>query len=314
MSSSMDTIRSSFNNRSRTSLAISQNSLSHSRKIRPSTQIYPHSIFEPLLVAAKPLHPLLLTGNNRSLKTKTKQIKPPSSAPPRVRFPYSSSSFAETRAQLTLSDLSNHVDTSISLTPSPQLQYVKEDEEEEILTKTSNLSISDYQKPLANISLKSTIKLKSQMPRCRSANDAFLLNKTYPRFILITDEEHRVESWYHQYPFILSDDLIQSFQSKPAKSTVLAYFIDDHQQLYNSNLINKTYLQGKPFHINDDWKKYDLIFISNNIYQQIMIYLQTIIKLSGKSIHIYQINHNEDLKSQVKYISRQLYQQMLSHV
>jgi len=301
----MDTLRS-FNNRSRTSLTASQNSLSRSRITRPSTKIYPRSILEPLIVAAKPIHTIVITGNNHSLKPK---MNPPKSAPPRVRSPHSSY-FSEKRVQLSISDLSNNDDPPISLTPSPNLDYVQEEEEGEEEVKTK------IKIPL-NISIKSTIKLKSQVPRCRSANDAkhsFLLNKTYPRFILITDQEHRIESWYHQYPFIVSDDLIQSFQSKSNKSTVEAYFIDDHQQKLNTNLIKKSYLQGKTFHINNDWKKYDLIFISNNIYEKIIINLQTIIKLSGKLIHIYQINHNEDLKTQVKCICKQLYQQISSHI
>jgi hypothetical protein len=316
LSSSMDTIRS-FNTRSRTSLTTSQNSLSRSRIIRPPTEIYPRPIFEPLIVGAKPIHPLLFTGNTHSSKTKIKQSKtPPSSASFDGRFPYSSS-LTEKCVQSSISDLSMNNNPSISSILSPHLQDVKEEEEEEkITTKKPHLIISNCSRPSSSLSLKSTIKLKSEIPRCRSANDVkhlFSLNKSYPRFILITDEEHRIESWYHQYPFIVSDDLLQTFQSKPNKSTVSAYFIDDHQQPSHSNLIMKSYLQGKSFHINNDWKKYDLIFISNNIYQQIIIYLQTIIKLSGKLIHIYQINHNEDLKTQVRYICKQLYQQILSH-
>jgi hypothetical protein len=301
----MDTLRSS-NNRSRTSLTPSQNSASRSRITRPSTETFFRPIFEPLIVAPKPLHPLLLTGNNHPSKIKSKPKKPPPSAPPRVRFPHLSA--FEKRTQSTLSDLSTIDDIPVSLTPSPNLKILNEEEEE---MKTPDLSVSDNRRSSSNLSLKSTIKLKGQMPRSRSAND--ILNKSYPRFILITDQEHRIESWYHQYPFIVSDDLLQSFQAKTNKSTVSAYFIDNHPQTSYSNLTKKTFLQGKPFHVNNDWKKYDLIFISNNIYQQIIIYLQTIIKLSGKLIHVYQINHNEDLKTQVKYISKLLNQQILSH-
>ena len=310
MSSSIDTIRSPYI-RSRTSVTASQNSVARPRTARRPTETYPRSGFEPLIVAAKPIHPLLLTGNNRSLKNKSRQIKPPSSAPPRIHFPHSS----DRRSQITLSDLSNDDDDDlpISFTPSPNLQNVKEDEE----NTNDDEILSIDQKPVSNISLKSTIKLKGQVPRCRSANDnkqSYLVNRTYPRFILITDQEHRIESWYHQYPFIVSDDLIQAFQSKPTKSTVSAYFIDDQQQSTNFNLNKKTYLQGKSFHINNDWKKYDLIFISKNIYQQIIIHLQPIIKLSGKLIHIYQLNHDEDLKTQVRYTWKQLNQQALSNI
>ena len=312
MSSSMHTIRSS-NTRSRTSFATSRNSVSRPQTTQPSTKIYPRPVFEPLIVAAKPLHPLLLTGNNHSSKIKSRQIKPPASAPPRVRIPHLFSP-TDKRIQLTLSDLSYHEDPPISSTPSSQLQNLDEEIEEEATRKTPRIMISEDQRASSNLSLKSTIKLKTQLPRCRSANDAkhsLALNKTYPRYILITDEEHRIESWYHQYPFIVSDELLQSFQIKPNKSTVSAYFIDDHQQ---TNLINKSHLQGKPFHINNDWKKYDLIFISKPIYQDIIVYLQTIIKLTGKLIHIYQINHQEDLKTQVRYFTRQFYQQISSHV
>lgn len=174
---------------------------------------------------------------------------------------------------------------------------------------------------LSNISVKSKIKLKPQVPRCRSAMEPKslnLLNKDYPRFILITDEEHRIESWYHKYPFIISDDLLQSLQSKQNKATVSAYFTDDNEYFLDSHITTKTYLQSKLFHIDSDWKKYDIIFISNNIYQQIIIYLQTIINLiiksSGKVIHIYQINHREDLKKQIRYIVTQLKQRIFSHV
>jgi hypothetical protein len=279
----MDTIRS------RTSLTASRNSFSRSQLTRQLTETYPRTLFEPLMVAAKPLHPLLLTGNNQKTKIKSKSLS-------HVRSPHSASR-DEKRVRLNLSDLSNNDDLRRSLTPSPKQQ-------EEESTKLPNLIHSDEQKP----SLKSTIKLKSSVPRCRSANDA---KHSYPRFILITDQEHRIESWYHQYPFIVSDELIQSFQTKSNQSIVSAYFIDDHHQQQQTT---KTHLLGKPFHINNDWKKYDLIFISNNIYHDIIIYLKTIIKLSGKLIHIYQINHNEDLKTQVKFISKQLNQQSSSHV
>ena len=296
LSTSMDTLRS-FNIRSRTSLTTSRNSFSRPQLPRQSTETYVRPTFEPLLVASKPLHPLLLTGNTHSTK-----IKPRPQSRTRL-------SREEKRVLCTSSNLSNNEDIPISFTPSPTLQDTKEDQPEPI--KLPQITFpSDQPRP----SIKSAIKLKSSVPRCRSANDAkqnLPFNKNYPRFILITDQEHRIESWYHQYPFIVSDELIQTFQTKPNKTTVSAYFIDEHQPQPQPT---KTHLQGKPFHINNDWKKYDLIFISNNIYHDIIIYLQTIIKLSGKLIHIYQINHNEDLKTQVRFISKQLNQQVTSHV
>lgn len=303
----MSTMRS-FNIRSRTSLTASRNSLSRPQTARPPTETYFRSTFDPFIVSSKPIHPLLLTGNHQPLKLKPKPIKPPASAPPRVQI-FHSSSMPDKRSQLVLSDLSNHDDSQISLTPTPPLEEIKK--EEQVLPPSNE---TEDRKLSSALSLKSTVKLKPQIPRCRSANDtkhSLSLNKNFPRFILITDQEHRIESWYHQYPFIVSDDLLQSFQNKSNKSTVSAYFIDEQ---HHTNLTNKSHLQGKPFHINQDWKKYDLIFISNNIYQDIIIHLQTIIKLSGKLIRIYQINHNEDLKSQVRSLSKQFYQQISSHV
>lgn len=315
MTTSMNTIRS-FNVRSRTSLTASRTSLSRPQTARPPTETYFRSTFEPLIAVAKPIHPLLLTGTHCPSKQKTKPIKPPASAPPRVQFPRSATT-VDKRSQLVLSDLSNHDDPPISITPSPPLEDVNKEQDkiEEVEQEKPTPSIdSEDRKLSSNLSLRSTVKINPQIPRCRSATDtkhSLPFNKNFPRFILITDQEHRIESWYHQYPFIVSDDLLQSFQNKSNKSTVSAYFIDEHQ---NSTLINKSHLQGKPFHINSDWKKYDLIFISNNIYSDIIIHLQTIIKLSGKIIRIYQINHHEDLKSQVRLISKQFYQQISSHV
>ena len=312
MATSINTIRS-FSVRSRTSFAASRNSLSRPQTAQPPTETYFRSTFEPLIVAAKPIHPLLLTSNQHSSRLKTKPVKPPTSAPPRIQL-LRSSTMPDKRSQLVLSDLSNHDDPPISLTPSPPLENTDKEREEEEEEKPTPSNGSEDRKLSSNLSLKSTVKLNPQMPRCRSATDtkhSLSFNKNFPRFILITDQEHRIESWYHQYPFIVSDDLLQSFQNKSNRSTVSAYFTDEHQQ---SILINKSHLQGKPFHINSDWKKYDLIFISNNIYDDIIIHLQAIIKLSGKVIRIYQINHNEDLKSQVRLISKQFYQQISSHV
>ena len=199
----------------------------------------------------------------------------------------------------------------MSSTSSPPLIKI----EQEVSSRKIVTPSSTRVRAPSSIQLTSTIKLKSQPPRCRSATD---IKSSYPttkqslRFILIADQEHRIESWYHQYPFILSDDLLTLFESKQ-KSTISAYFIDDSQST-NPNIKAKTFLQGKPFHINNDWKKYDLIFISNHIYQKIIIHLQTIINLiksSGKLIQIYQINHDEDLKKQIKTICKQLQQENL---
>ncbi|CAF2526955.1 unnamed protein product [Rotaria sp. Silwood2] len=321
--SSMNTAPSSKIIRTPTMMPTSQNSLSRSRIKRRSTETYPHSTFELLTVATKPLHSPMLTANNHSIKTKTKQLQSSSATSRRIRSASPSiviPSIIGKHVQLLASDVSNNDDSLVSPIPSPRYQDLKQEEESEKAAGPACPESSNCSEILSSVSLKSKIKLKPQISRCHSAMEIkSSFNKNYPRFILITDQEHQIESWYHQYPFILSDDLLQSFQSKSLnKTTTLAYFIDDYQQFINSNITTKTILQGKPFHINNDWKKYDLIFISNNIYQDIIIYLQTIINLiiksSGKIIHIYQINHHEDLKTQVRYICKQLNQQIFSHV
>jgi hypothetical protein len=293
----------------RPSLTTSRSSFSRPRTAKRSIETHSRRFFEPLIAASKPIHPLLLTTNhNVSLKSK---IKPPASPLYRSR-PNTTPLSEERRTQLLISDLSNNDDPPISTTPSPPLIKI----EREIFPRKILTSSPTLSRAPSSIQLNSTIKLKNQIPRCRSAIDikpSYLSNKHYPRFIIIVDEEHRIESWYHQYPFIHSDDLLTSFQSKQLqqKSTISAFFNDDYQSS-KSKITTKTFLQGKPFHINNDWKKYDLIFISNNIYEQIIIYLRTIInliRLTGKMVKIYQINHEEDLKKQIKNICKQLQQE-----
>ncbi|CAF0839082.1 unnamed protein product [Rotaria sordida] len=298
----------------RGSATTSYSSFSRPRTTKRPTQTYPRLIFEPFVIASKPIHTSLITDSNNS--TSKPKIKSPVSRSTRSR-PNSTIALIsdKRRSQLVLSDLSNYDNPPTSLTSSPPLFKSEQDIiPRKFLPSSSSSSIR--QRPPSSFQLTSTIKLKPQPPRCRSATDiksSYSINKNYPRFILIADEEHRIESWYHQYPFILGDDLLTLFESKQLqqKSIISAYFIDD-LQLSKGNITAKTFLQGKPFHINNDWKKYDLIFISNNIYQQIIICLQTIINLlqtSGKIIKIYQINHEEDLKKQVKNICKQLQQE-----
>ncbi|CAF3649395.1 unnamed protein product [Rotaria sordida] len=298
----------------RGSATTSYSSFSRPRTTKRPTQTYPRLIFEPFVIASKPIHSSLITDSNNS--TSKPKIKSPVSRSTRSR-PNSTIALIsdKRRSQLVLSDLSNYDNPPTSLTSSPPLFKSEQDIiPRKFLPSSSSSSIR--QRPPSSFQLTSTIKLKPQPPRCRSATDiksSYSINKNYPRFILIADEEHRIESWYHQYPFILGDDLLTLFESKQLqqKSIISAYFIDD-LQLSKGNITAKTFLQGKPFHINNDWKKYDLIFISNNIYQQIIICLQTIINLiqtSGKIIKIYQINHEEDLKKQVKNICKQLQQE-----
>lgn len=203
------------------------------------------------------------------------------------------------RAQLVISDLSNDDRLPPSKSPSPPPTAPPIEQEKQ--------SIKRIRAP-STIQLTSTIKLKSQQPRCRSATEIkTTTTKSFARFIVIADPEHRIESWYHQYPFIHADDLIEAFRSKQ-KSTVSAYFTDD-LQIHHRTMTAKIFLQGKSFHIEQDWKKYDLIFISNQIYDQIMTYLQLIIKTSGKMIQIFQLNHDEDLKRQIKSLVKLFQQQ-----
>ncbi|CAF3511972.1 unnamed protein product [Rotaria socialis] len=291
---------------------ISSRDLTRGNLTKRPTETYPRLIFQPFIVASKPIHTPLTEINNSLSKPK---LKPTTSTVSRPR-PNSMTALISDRkrAQLVLSDLSNYDNPPASLTPSPPLLKIEQDM---FPRKLFTLSSTHCRAP-SSIQLSSTIKLKSQPPRCHSATDikpSYSTNKHFPRFILVADEEHRIESWYHQYPFILGDDLLTLFQSKQLqqKSIISAYFIDD-LQLLKTNVTSKTFLQGKPFHINNDWKKYDIIFISNNIYQEIIIYLQPIINLinsSGKIIKIYQINHEEDLKGQVKSICKQLQQRNL---
>ena len=164
-------------------------------------------------------------------------------------------------------------------------------------------------KTASQTSIKSTIKLQNQILRCRSAIDTKSSSKSSPRFILITDDEHRIECWYHRYPFIISSDFLQSFQSKSSPPTISAYFIDENSQSIDLNKTSKGHLQDKPFHRDYDWKKYDLILISEKIYQNTMIYLQPIVNLvsksSGKPIQIHQVNQEKDLKTQVTCFCKQ---------
>ncbi|CAF1527495.1 unnamed protein product [Adineta steineri] len=304
--------RPTSNIRLRPNTSRPRNTLSYSQMIKRQSEIDLQPAFEPFMVAAKPLHPSLLICNINPSKSRFKLTKPPSSAPPRFRSSPSSVLKPAPVEKIDQLLISNPIPPD---NPSIPLEIVKEEEKEEEVNSSIPIisEISPRPKTASNISLKSTIKLQTQISRCRSANDtksSFTLNKIPLRFILITDDEHRIESWYHQYPFIISEDFLQSFQVKPNKSTIAAYFIDDYSHSLNYNKITNGQLQNKPFHINNDWKKYDLIFISDKIYRDVIIYLQTIINLiiksSGKIIHIFQVNHNDDLKTQVTTICKQL--------
>lgn len=289
---------------------ISSRDLNRGNSKKRATETYPRVIFEPFIVASKPIHPSTLNEITVSSKPKIKTAK---STTGRAR---SSSTMTlvsdKKRSQLVLSDLSNYESSQRLSTPSPLLLKTEPD----ILHRKISTPTSIRFRAPSSIQLSSTTRFKTQPPRCHSATDiksSYSANKNSLRFILIADEEHRIESWYHQYPFILGDDLLTLFEAKQSQQKLIlsAYFVDG-LQLSKANATAKTFLQGKPFNINNDWRKYDLIFISNNIYQPIIIHLQTIINLinlSGKIVKIYQVNHEEDLKRQVKSICKQLQQQ-----
>ena len=282
-----------------------------------------------MLVSAKPIHQIVLSGNSNNSKKCSNRIKSTQSlAINRNHFrPLSSSSTTsnnnekvdnQQRNQMLLSDLSNPVEIENSLSTSPRLLKEIEDQDQEIDDRTSSMmpQTTNYSRAPSSVSLRSTIKLKSQIPRCRSALESKLsstIHKPMPKFIVITDQEHRIESWYHHYPFIQSDDFLQYFQTKKGKVTVLAYFLDDFPPSTYENPKPKLYLQGKPFSVNSDWENFDLIFVSKSIFQEVNVFLQVVLnrlRIPGKTIQVHQIDHQQDLKSQIRTICRQ-YQQRI---
>ncbi|CAF1543900.1 unnamed protein product [Adineta ricciae] len=277
--------------RPRTSVPKSTSFTTQPRLSKRTTDVYSKPVFEAFIVASKPLHSLQTIDNTHSPKTRFKFTKPPSSAPPRMRSsPLSTTTYPPCPSAPILPPTTNEILPVIEEQPS--------------IVSTQPLN---RPKTASQTSIKSTIKLQNQIPRCRSAIDTKPSNKSSPRFILITDDEHRIECWYHRYPFIISTDFLQSFQSKSSSPTISAYFIDENSQSLDLNKISKGHLQDKPFHRDYDWKKYDLILISDKIYQNTMIYLQPIVNLvgksSGKPIQIHQVNQEKDLKTQVTYFS-----------
>ncbi|UJR16487.1 hypothetical protein I4U23_003390 [Adineta vaga] len=301
----------------RTSLTASQSSLFRPMSAKRPTETYPRLVFQPLTVGSKPIHSVV-DKTNSPIKTRE---RPPATAPSRTR---SRSNFTsalpseDKTPEVLITDHSNDDIPSLPSTPppAPSPPPIAKIEPESTPPRKIVTPTPIRTRPPSTIPVTSTIKLKSSIVRCRSATESkptYSISKNFPRFIIIADEEHRIEGWYHQYPFVLSDDLLSGFQSKQSqqKLTISAYFIDD-TQISNPNISAKTFLQGKPFNINNDWKKYDLILISNNIYEKTMIYLKTIVNLmksSGKLIKVYQVNHEEDLKKQVKNICKQVQQQ-----
>lgn len=295
----------------RPGLTTSQSTFSRPTSAKRPTETYSRLIFEPLVVASKPIH----SGVDKTVPPVVKpRVKPPATAPPRSRLSVvSTRTFEDKRPELIVTDHSHDDVRSLPPTPPPPAVVKAESERppRKIVTPTSTRTRTPSTVPLT-----STIKLKTPVPRCRSATESkasISISKNYPRFIVVADEEHRIESWYHQYPFVLSDDVLSSFESKPSaqRLTISAYFIDD-LQTSNPNVSAKTFLQGKPFHLGNDWKKYDLILVSNHVYEQVMNYLTTIINLiqaTGRMIKVHQVHHDEDLKKQVKSICKQVQQE-----
>ena len=248
-----------------------ENSFSRPRTSQTSSRI----VFQPTLGATKPIYPYSLP---HPPQTPSKSRAHSS----RSRRMFITPLTAEKRARLLLSDLSNEDNPPNTASPSPPMIRIERDTPSR---KQSTPSPTRIRPP-------SIIKLNPPTPpRPHSVIDL--------KFICICDEEHRIECWYHQYPFIHSHDLLNLFQSK--STTISAFFTDD--------LPAKTILQGKPFHIHQDWKKYDLIFISNTISERILPYLQNILS-QNKSIRISQLTHEENLKKQVKTLCK-LFQQNL---
>ncbi|CAF5154672.1 unnamed protein product, partial [Rotaria sp. Silwood1] len=96
----------------RGSLTTSHSSFPRPRTSKRPTETYPRLIFEPFIVASKPIHPSLLTDiNNLSSKQKIKSTRP---RPNSTIAVFS----GKRRSQLLLSDLSNYDNPSTSLTPS----------------------------------------------------------------------------------------------------------------------------------------------------------------------------------------------------
>ena len=253
----------------------SRTSVTSSSSVHPRTQTYLRPGYHPLMVAAKPLH--VSTSSVRNPSRSSATLRGRSSS---FKSPVPS---GKAREQLVLSDLSIADDP-----PSPPpLDPV--------------LPPSPIVPPRApsSLSLRSTIKLQNQVPRCRSA-----ASEVSPKFIIVTDPEHRIESWYHHYPFIAADDLREVFRSKDSGTTVQAYFLEPTP---SASPPAKSYLQGKAFHSQLDWKKFDLILISDQVDGEIFAQLQaivTLIRKSGPVIPIQQINHQQDLKSQIRAICR----------
>lgn len=245
-----------------------QNSFSRPRTSQASSRM----VFQPTLGATKPIypysmpHPPQTPSKSRAHSSRSRRL-------------FTTPLTAEKRARLLLSDLSNEDNPPNTASPSPPMIRIERDT---LSQKRSTPSPTRIRPP-------SIIKLNPPTPH--SVIDL--------KFICICDEEHRIECWYHQYPFIHSNDLLNLFQSK--STTISAFFTDD--------LPAKAVLQGKPFHIYNDWKKYDLIFISNTISERILPHLQNILN-QNKSIRISQLTHEENLKKQVKNLCKSFQQNL----
>ena len=264
-----------------------------SRRAKRSTEVFARVYFDPLTVESKIIHRGLLSRSSSKCKP---SVSPPTRLRSRTTIPSD-----ERRSQFLSSDLS-HDDRMH--TPSPSLIKLDSD-----VVSRRTISPSPVRRRLpSSIQLSSRVSLKPSLPRCRSASE-LKPSKSSSRFLIVADEEHRIESWYHQYPFVVADDLLRLFQSKNASKSVLSGYFTDEVQSSNPNLTSKAFLQGKPFHIQQDWKKFDLIFLSEPVYESLIVDLRPLVHSSDENIPILRVDHQDELKKQVKHHCRHFQEQ-----
>ena len=266
--------------------------------------------FDPLIIASKPLHPSLVPTNSTPLST---QMRPKSrqASVPSTRHPRPQTALPPPSTPI---PVQSHEPTT-NLPPDDPVVQPSPPETKAIplVTPAETTSPSVARARLrSGVSVRSAIPLTGQIARCRSAIDlssSRAPKKSSSRCLIIADEEHRIESWYHQYPFVLADELLLVLRSKASSSSstcsVSAYFID-HVRSSHSHSTKKRSLQGTPFDIDADWTKFDRLLISDTIYEQIRIHLRSIVKQwrsKGHDIDISSINHQQDLKTQLRDLS-----------
>ena len=257
--------------------------------------------FDPLIIGSKTLHPSVVPTNSTRMTPKSRQTSVPSvrHLRPQTAIPPASTPIPVPSREPTMKLPPEHPATPPS---PPEMRTMP------IVASTGTTSSSVARARLrSGISMRSAIPLTGQIARCLSATDLSCSRtpkKSSSRCLIIADEEHRIESWYHQYPFVLADDLLLVLGSKASSSTssISAYFIDPTRSSH-SNSTKKRSLQGTPFDVNADWNKFDQLLISDTIYEQIRIHLRSIVKQcrsKGHDIDICSIHHQQDLKTQLR--------------